>query len=128
MKEKLFQLKLNRIKKRGERYKKEYELKEAYVQYVPERKKRKVSNVMLVVVVVAVVGYVAANFILQYHTGQSMDSSITIAWFSFFTAEILSLTGIKLSKVKNNYGDKPCGEFDSISAEIDKLESEETYD
>lgn len=102
--DKLFQLRLRRIKVKGERQKAKQEMKAKYAEYYPS-KQRKVSNVMLAVVVVAVVGYVVANFILQYHTGMSMDSSITTAWFSFFTIEIISLTGIKVSKVvKKSHG------------------------
>lgn len=96
--DKLFQKRLKRIEKRGERQKAKQELIDKYAGYYPS-KRRKVSNIMLFVVVTAIVGYVAANFILQYKTGMSMDSTITTAWFSFFTVEIVALTGIKVSKV-----------------------------
>ena len=98
MYDKMFERKLKRIEKRGERQKAKQELIDKYAGYYPS-KRRKVSNIMLFVVVIAIVGYVAANFILQYQTGMSMDSTITTAWFSFFTVEIVALTGIKVSKV-----------------------------
>ena len=98
MYDKMFERKLKRIEKRGERQKAKQELVDKYAKYYPS-KRRKVSNIMLIVVVTAIVGYVAANFILQYKTGMSMDSTITTAWFSFFTVEIVALTGIKVSKV-----------------------------
>lgn len=98
MRDKMFEKKLKRIEKRGERQKAKQELVNKYAKYYPS-KRRKVSNIMLIVVVTAIVGYVAANFILQYKTGMSMDSTITTAWFSFFTVEIVALTGIKVSKV-----------------------------
>lgn len=98
MYDKMFERKLKRIEKRGERQKAKQELVDKYAKYYPS-KRRKVSNIMLFVVVTAIVGYVAANFILQYKTGMSMDSTITTAWFSFFTVEIVALTGIKVSKV-----------------------------
>ncbi len=98
MSDKMFERKLKRIEKRGERQKAKQEIIDKYAEYYPS-KRRKVSNIMLFVVVTAIVGYVAANFILQYKTGMSMDSTITTAWFSFFTVEIVALTGIKVSKV-----------------------------
>ena len=98
MSDKIFERKLKRIEKRGERQKAKQEIIDKYAEYYPS-KRRKVSNIMLFVVVTAIVGYVAANFILQYKTGMSMDSTITTAWFSFFTVEIVALTGIKVSKV-----------------------------
>ena len=103
MREKLFQRKLKRIKRRGERYRREYKLKAAYAKYLPERKKRKVSNIMLVVIVVAIVGYVALDFVLQYKTGVEISPTITTCWFVFWTSEVLALMGIKLTKVKSNY-------------------------
>lgn len=54
---------------------------------------------MLVVVVIAIVGYVVADFLLQYHTGVEVSPTITTCWFSFWGAEILALAGIKVSKV-----------------------------
>lgn len=75
---------------------------------------------MLFVVVTAIVGYVAANFILQYQTGMSMDSTITTAWFSFFTVEIVALTGIKVSKVIK----KPLGD-DEYTSDFENEESED---
>lgn len=114
MREKLFQWKLKRIRKRGERYRREYKLKKAYAKYLPEKKKKKVSNIMLVIIVIAIVGYVAADFVLQYKAGIEISPTITTCWFVFWSTEIVALTGIKLSKVKHNYnapsdssGDEP---------------------
>lgn len=103
MSEKRFNKKLERIKKQGERYKQEKELRDAYAQYVPDKKKRKISNIMLVVTVIAIVGYVVANYILQYSTGVELSPTITPFWFAFWTGEIFVLAGIRISKVKNNY-------------------------
>ena len=121
MSDKRFQKKLKRIEKRGERQKAKSELEAKYAKYYPS-KRRKVSNIMLAVVVIAIVGYVAANFILQYKTGMSMDSTITTAWFSFFTVEIVALTGIKVSKVIK----KPLDDDEYISNfEDEELEDKE---
>lgn len=102
MSDKKFQRKLEKIKKKGERYKQEYELKEAYAQYMPEKKTRKVSNIMLIMIIVAVVGYFVANLWLQISTGIEISSTLTTCWFSFWGVEIVALAAIKTSKVKHS--------------------------
>ena len=97
----MFERKLKKLKKRGERYKREKEVLDTYAEYLPEHKKRKVSNVMLVIIIIAIVGYVVADYLLQYFTGTAMDSTITTCWFGFWTIEIISLTTIKNSKTKH---------------------------
>ena len=101
MSDKKFQRKLEKIKKKGERYKQEYELREAYAKYVPEKKTRKVSNIMLVIIVIAIVGYFAANLWLQYRFGIEISSTLTTCWFAFWGVEIVSLAAIRTSKVKH---------------------------
>lgn len=102
MSEKRFQRKLAKIKKQGERYKQEYELKAAYEQYMPEKKTRKVSNIMLVIIVIAIVGYFFANLYLQCFMGIEISSTLTTCWFAFWGCEIVSLAAIKRSKVKHD--------------------------
>ena len=99
MDEILFQWKLQRIKKRGEKYKQIKEIEDAYVEYLPENKKKKVSNIMLVVSTIAIIGYVIANYILQYNTGVELSPTITPYWFAFWTGEIFILAGIRITKV-----------------------------
>lgn len=125
MKEKLFQWKLKRLRKRGERYKREYEFKEAYAKYLPERKKRKVSNILLVVVVVAITLYTIANMWITYTTGTSIDSTLTTCFYAFWGSEVLALTGIKLSKIKNNYESSSFGDSDLLD---DEIEDEDEFD
>ena len=103
MREKLFQWKLNRIEKRGEHYRREYEIKSEYAQYLPERKKRKVSNILLVVVVMAITAYTVANLWITYTTGTSIDSTLTTCFYTFWGSELFLLAGIRVSKIKNNY-------------------------
>lgn len=107
MSDKKFQRKLEKIQKKGERYKQEYELREAYAKYVPEKKTRKVSNIMLVIIVIAIVGYFAANLWLQYRFGIEISSTLTTCWFSFWGVEIVSLAAIKHSKVKHSTPEMP---------------------
>lgn len=117
MSDKRFQKKLARMKRRGEHWKQEKELCDAYAEYVPERKKKKVSNIMLVVIVTAIVGYVIADFILQYRMGIEISSTITTCWFSFWTVEIVALTGIKVSKVRNSSSEND-SEFERLQEEV----------
>lgn len=95
----LFQMKLKRIEKRGERQKAKQELEAKYAEYYPQREGAQVSNIMLAVIVTMIVGYVIASFILQYHTSIEMSPTITTCWFAFWTVEIVALAGIKVSKV-----------------------------
>ena len=62
-------------------------------------KKKKVSNIMLVIIIIAIVVYTAASFALQYFAGVEISPTLTTAWFAFWGAEIVSLAGIKISKV-----------------------------
>ena len=125
MREKLFQWKLNRLKKRGERYKREYKVKAAYVRYLPERKRRKVSNILLVVAVMAIGAYTVANLWITYKTGVSIDSTLTTCFYTFWVSEIFALAGIKLSKVKNNYDSTSYEEPAFVSDEIEDPEDED---
>lgn len=102
MTDKRYQKKLEKIKKNGERYKQEKELRDAYAEFMPEKKERKVSNVMLVVIVIAIVGYAIANFYLQYNIGIEISSTLTTCWYSFWGVEIAALGAIKVTKVKND--------------------------
>lgn len=105
MTDKQFQKKLAKIQKRGERYKQEKELRDKYVDYIPEHKKRKVSNIMLVISVIAIVGYVVASYILQSTVGYELSPTITPYWFAFWTGEIFVLAGIKATKVIKSHTD-----------------------
>jgi hypothetical protein len=107
---KRFRRKLNRIRKQGERYKKEQAVRDAYAEYWPEHKKSKTSNIMLLVSIIAIIGYVIADYILQYNIGVELSPTITPYWFGFWTSEIFLLAGIKVSKViKPSSSDEACG-------------------
>lgn len=101
MTEKRLQRKLAKIRKQGERYKKEKELRDTYAEYLPDKKKRKVSNIMLVIIVAAIVIYTVASFWIQYRTGIPMDATLTTLYYGFWTVELISLTSIKNIKTKH---------------------------
>ena len=63
--------------------------------------KRKVSNIMLVLICVMIILYTAADFALQYFAGVEVSPTLTTAWFTFWTVEIVALAAIKTSKVKH---------------------------
>lgn len=118
MTDKKFQRKLDKMKKQGERYKQEYEVREAYAQYVPDKKTRKVSNIMLVIIIIAIIGYFVANLYLQCQMGIEISSTLTTCWFSFWGIEVVSLAAIKRSKVKHEAEEiQPECTYDDISCD-----------
>lgn len=94
-----FKKKLRKIKRQGEQYKIEKQLRDMYAEYWPEHKKRKTSNIMLVISIIAIIVYTIASFWLQYHTGIAIDSTLTTLYYGFWTCEVFLLAGIRISKV-----------------------------
>lgn len=105
MSDKMFEIKLKMIEKRGERQKAKQEVIQKYAEYYPSSK-RKVSNIMLVVIVSAIIIYTVASFWLTYVTGVSIDSTLTTCFYAFWASEVVALMGIKCSKVfkESKYG------------------------
>lgn len=99
MKDNFFNKKIERIKHRGEQQKEIYKLQQEYNQYYPSKNGMRVSNLVLVIVIIAILLYTAAAFYLQFTTGLEISSTLTTLWYTFWTAEILVLGGIKISKV-----------------------------
>lgn len=66
-----------------------------------KRQKRKVSNIMLVLICAMIILYTAADFALQYFANVEVSPTLTTAWFTFWTVEIVALAAIKTSKVKH---------------------------
>ena len=106
MKNTRFKNKLRRIKRRGEKQKRIYNLQKEYEQYYPSKNGTKVSNIVLIFVIIAIVVYTAAAFYLQFTTGMEVSSTLTTLWYAFWTTEILVLGGIKISKVMTDYKKK----------------------
>ena len=124
MTNKKFERKLKKIIKKGERQKQIKSLEDVYAHYYSDKKKKKISNIMLVTVVIAVIGYVVADFVLQYKIGVEISPTITTCWFAFWTTEVLALTGIKVSKVKHNY-DNTYSDSESANVETYSESDEE---
>ena len=96
---------MRKLRVQGERYKTEKQIMDAYAEYWPESKKKKVSNIVLAVSITAIVIYTSASFAIQYFTGVEISSTLTTCFFSFFGGEMLIIGGIKISKVRSNYGE-----------------------
>ena len=94
-----FKRKLRRIRRKGEMYKKEKEVRDAYAEYWPDKRERKTSTVMLVIIVASIILYTVGAFFIQYNTGVEVSSTLTTCWFSFWGVEILAITGIRISKL-----------------------------
>ena len=60
----------------------------------------KTSTKFVISAVIAVLVYTAASFIVLFRTGMNIDGSLTVAYFSFWTAEIVALASIKNNKTK----------------------------
>lgn len=97
----LYKRRIKRIKIKGEQYKREKAIMDAYAEYWPDRKKRKVSNIMLVVIITAIVSYTVAAFWVQYKTGIPMDATLSTLYYAFWGTELVALTTIKNNKTKH---------------------------
>lgn len=65
-----------------------------------KKSKKSFSKILLPWIIVAIMLYTVAAFILQFFTSVEISSTLTTAYFSFWTIEIVSLAGIKTMKVK----------------------------
>ena len=90
----------------GERQKAKREVEAKYAEYYPHREGAKVSNVMLVFIVLAVTLYTVASFILQFCTSVEISPTLTTCFYAFWTVEILSLAGIRVSKIRKEHKGK----------------------
>ena len=104
MKSDKFKKKMRRIKRRGEQYKLEQQLRDAYAEYWPNRKKKRTSTIMLIIIVVAIVAYTVASFWLQYTTGTQIDSTLTTCFYTFWGSELVMLATLKTTKIIKGVG------------------------
>ena len=103
MKNIFLEKRISRIKRRGERQKQIFELQQEYNRYYPSKNGMRVSNIVLIAVIIAIILYTAAALYIQFQTGIEVSSTLTSLWYTFWTAEVLILGGIKISKVITNY-------------------------
>ena len=103
MKEEKFQKKLNKIKQRNEKIKQKNKLKKEKNKYKKfSLSKMKTSNKVLAVAVLAIVLFTVACLYIQYKTEVMINDTLITFWYTFWTAEVVSLAGIKVTKVIRN--------------------------
>lgn len=98
-----FSKKLNKIKSKNEQIELRNQLKAEKYKYRTKFKAIKTSNVVLISAIIAVVSYTIACLYIQYNIGVEVSSTLTTLWFSFWTVELVSLAGIKVSKIFKKY-------------------------
>lgn len=107
MTEKQFQKKLNKIQLKN----KEIELKNK-LKLEKNKYRRfnlfemKTSNKILTVAIMAILLFTIACLYIQYATSIEVSSTLITFWYSFWTVEIVSLAGIRVSKVFKNHHSK----------------------
>ena len=112
--EKQFSREMKRIQSRN----KQIELRN---QLKKERKKARLfslpkvstSNKVLITAIVAVLLFSIACLYIQYVTSVEVSSTLITLWYSFWTVEIVSLAGIKVTKVIKDYKDSNSEEENS---------------
>ena len=97
--EKEYNIKMQKLKARNESRKRELALKEEKKKYA---KKMSTSNKVLLTSIMAVVIFTIACLCIQCVAGVSINDTLITLWYSFWSVEIVSLAGIKVSKVIKN--------------------------
>lgn len=91
---------LQKIKEENESKKRKQKLKAEKNKYSRFKfSKIKTSNKVLASSIVAVILFTIACLYIQYTTSMEVSSTLITLWYSFWTVEIVSLAGIKISKV-----------------------------
>ena len=94
--------KLEKIKLKNEEIKLKNKLKAEKNKYKRfSFSKMKTSNKVLVVSVLAIILFTVACLYIQYK-GNTISDTLVTSWYAFWTIEIVSLAGIKISKVVKN--------------------------
>jgi hypothetical protein len=74
----------------------------------------KTATKFVISAVIAVLVYTVASFIVLFQTGQNIEASLTMAYFSFWTAEIIALASIKNTKTKKGKKKKKQEETENV--------------
>lgn len=75
-------------------------------RYVPRRAKKKKAHFADYIVflsIFAVTAFTVAAFILQFRGMMEISTTLTTAWFAFWTVEIIALASIRNVKIKKEY-------------------------
>ena len=60
----------------------------------------KTSTKFVIAAVIAIMLFTVASFIVLFASGQNISDGLTVAYFSFWTAEIVALASIKNTKTR----------------------------
>lgn len=60
----------------------------------------KTSTKFVIAAVIAILLFTVASFIVLFASGQNISDGLTVAYFSFWTAEIVALASIKNTKTR----------------------------
>ena len=63
------------------------------------RSKKRKSDYVLAASILAIVLYTVAGIVVQIITGLEISPTLTTAWYSYWTVEIVALAGIKITNV-----------------------------
>ena len=63
------------------------------------RSKKRKSDYVLAASILAIVLYTVAGIAVQIITGSEISPTLTTAWYSYWTVEIVALAGIKITNV-----------------------------
>ena len=66
---------------------------------VKKRRRKRKSDYVLVFSVLAIVGYTVAGIAVQILTSTEISPTLTTAWYSYWTVEIVALAGIKITNI-----------------------------
>lgn len=75
-------------------------------RYAPRRAKKKkaqFADYIVFLSIFAVTAFTVAAFILQFRGMMEISTTLTTAWFAFWTVEIIALASIRNVKVKKEY-------------------------
>lgn len=75
------------------------------------------SNKVLIAAILAIILFTIACLYIQCQTSIEVSSTLITLWFSFWTVEVVSLAGIKVSKVFKEY--KNTLDVDAVNSTID---------
>lgn len=112
-----YDYKLKKIQEQNIQIEMRNKLREERGKFKTTNKKIKTSNLVLFATIVAIILYTIACLYIQYNIGMEVSSTLTTLWYSFWTVEIVALTGIKVTKVIRDAKDKDDDMVDNINEE-----------
>ena len=74
-----------------------------YVSRRAKKKKAQLADYIVFLSIFAVTAFTVAAFILQFRGMMEISTTLTTAWFAFWTVEIIALASIRNVKIKKEY-------------------------